>query len=239
MPLPTFDKQADIPEAVRSGYVEKGGKWVPEIDDSALRESARRALDEKKQVSDRLEALLGGRKLEDVATILKGHETAEEERQRKAGEHDKILEKRLKEVRDEYEAKLKPLQESAEKLATKEFEEQVWTAAKKAGALDADRTLVLKAAREDFVRRDKAGKLIVVDEDGDTTGEDLEKLFTGRFKQAFPKLYGAAGGSGGGAAGGSGGKAIASGSIAASDNAGFLANVDKIASGEVKVVVGT
>ena len=33
MPLPTFKSKDDVPEAVRDGYIERDGEWVPDVED--------------------------------------------------------------------------------------------------------------------------------------------------------------------------------------------------------------
>src|SRR4051812_37509842 len=112
MKFPTFEKQEHIPEAFRGAYV-KGddGKWNVEEDSVAkgLKDSQRRLLDEKKASDaelERLKKVFGSRKPEDVEKLLKEHETSEEERQRKAGDFDKLIEKRVNEVRAELEPKV-------------------------------------------------------------------------------------------------------------------------------------
>lgn len=57
MPLPTFKTRDDIPEAVRDGYVERDGEWVPDVEDvSGLKanrdELLREAKELRKSVAD-------------------------------------------------------------------------------------------------------------------------------------------------------------------------------------------
>ena len=67
-------------------------------------------------------------------------------------------------------------------------------------------------------------------------GKDVGKYIAEELEQEYPELYAASGSSGGSAS-----KSVSSGgggrvkTIARDDGPGFLANVDKIASGEVKV----
>ncbi len=71
------------------------------------------------------------------------------------------------------------------------------------------------------------------DRDGDPTGLSVEKFYAETFKAEAPKFYGSTAGSGGGASGG--GNRAPGSAPAITDQASFLANVDKIAKGEVRV----
>jgi hypothetical protein len=241
MPLPTFAKKEDIPEAVRDGYVEREGKWVP--DDSTergLKESQRKLLDEKKAAADelaRIRGVLGDRSLDDVDKLIKSQRETEEERQRKAGEFDKILEKRVNETKVEYEKRIAELTPYKTRFTDLTLDLAIREAAEKAGVLSGDMKAVLKIVKGDRVRLDeKTGKPVVVDSDGDVTSATVEKFFVETFKTEYPKFYTAAGGSGGGAGGGTGGgggRGPANGGVDIRDQASFLANVSKIAKGEV------
>lgn len=230
MPVLTFDSQDAIPEPLRDLSVEQDGKWVasivPERDVAGLRESQRKLLDEKKKATDSLNALLSGRSLDEVKAILaKQQDDADKAGADKTADPARWAE-REKKLREEMDAKLAPLVEKAKKLEQKEFEDAVWEAARAAGALDSDRKLVLKAAKDDYVTRDpNTGKIVVLDEYGEPSGDDLKSLFEGRFKKENAKLYAAQGGSGGGANGG-GSSAGRGRSTAVADNmADFVARV--------------
>jgi hypothetical protein len=235
MPLPTFEKQDDIPEAVRGGYVEKNGKWVPEVDDSGLRENHRRAVEESRSLKEQIKNHLGDRKLEEVGEIIKSHETAEEKRQRDAGKHDEILAKRLKEKDDQAALIVK---ENAELKRFREdtiLDGAIRTAAAKGGVIADDMHLVIPIVKGSRIRLDDKGKPVVYDADGDVTGLTVEKFFAETFKAEASKFYQPAGGSGGGASSGSSSAAqrsSASGSI--QDPSFLLANLEGIGSGKVK-----
>lgn len=242
MPFPTFDTADAVPEVIRSSYVERDGKWVPDDSDLAgLKTSQRTLLAEKKAQADELakyRATLGDRKLDDVAELIKAHASTEEDRARKAGEFDKLLAKREKEIRDEYEPKVKQGQEYRTKYEDKELTDAIREAAGKAKVIPEDMKAIIKLVKGDRVRLDeKTGKAVVYDEDGDPSAHTLEKFFTDTFRTEYPKFYQPAGGSGGGANGGSSGsgnRSASNGTIDMTDNAAFLANIDKIAKGEVK-----
>lgn len=74
---------------------------MPDVDDTALRDSHKKALDEKKQLEESLNRALGGRKLEDVAALLEQQAKAQEELARRKGDIDSIVEKRLKTAREQ------------------------------------------------------------------------------------------------------------------------------------------
>src|SRR5438045_2838443 len=133
MPLPTFNSKEDIPEVMRDGYVERNGKWVPEIDDSGMRDNQRRAVEEARVAKDALRSLLGDRKPEEVADILRTHQSAEEERAKKAGDFDKLLEKRVNETKAEYEKRIAELAPYKTKYEDRELDIAIRDAASKSG----------------------------------------------------------------------------------------------------------
>src|SRR6185312_2390102 len=242
MPLPTFEKAEDVPEAVRGGYIEREGKWVPDDSDVAgLKASQRTLLAEKKAAAeerDRLKAVIGDRKPEDVAELLKQHALSEEERQKKAGEFDKLIEKRVNETKAEYEKRLAEALPYKQKNEDRELDIAIRDAAAKAGVISEDMKLVIPIVKGTRVKLDeKTGKPVVYDADGDPTGLTVEKFFAETFKAEAPKFYAPSGGSGGGSNGGSGSRA-GSGTVTITDAASILANVDKIAKGQMNVAVG-
>lgn len=242
MTLPTFDSKDKVPAGFESLYQEKDGKYVPVVDDPAgLSANAKKLLDEKKQLEQSLgtyKGAIGDLKPEQVAEILKGHRTAEEERARKAGEFDKLLEKRVNEARAELEPKVRAGEEAITQLASFRFSQAVEKEAIKAGVIPEDLGDVLAIVRENRMlapSKKDASKIVVLDADGDETGKSLEKFFAEDFKKLKPKFYRAGGGSGGGAGGGGTPRPGSSGAIDATDTAAFLANLGDIAKGKVRV----
>lgn len=62
MPLPTFATREEIPEAFRDEYIEKDGKWVPNVEDvSGLKSALERQKDEARKAKER------AKELEDLA----------------------------------------------------------------------------------------------------------------------------------------------------------------------------
>jgi len=239
--LKTYDTKDAVPESLRDAAVEtKDGKWAA-WDVSGLKQNADSLLNEKKQVQQKYEDLskaLGGLSPEQIAKYREEMARAEDEHARKAGDFDKLLEKRVGETKAEYEKRIAELEPYRKKYFDREEEIAIRSAAAKAGvpAEDLDHVVLLTQGRR--VRYDeKSGKTVVLDRDGDVTGLTVEKFFAETFKAEAPKFYGPQGGSGGGAGGSTGGKGSANGAPTVTDDRSFLANVDKIASGEVKVAV--
>lgn len=237
MPLKLFDSKDAIPEALREGAIEtKDGKFAVS-DEEGLKESQRRLLDEKKKTDERLanlETALGGLKPDEVTSAVAARKTAEEEAARKAGDFDKVLEKRVNETKAEYEKRIAELAPYKTKYEDRELEIAIRDAATKAGVPGTDLPFVLDITKGRRVRLDeKTGKPVVFDREGDPTGLSVEKFFAETFKAEAPKFYGPAGGSGGGATQGGGSRS--SGTVAATDEKAFLANLDGIAKGEVAV----
>jgi hypothetical protein len=242
MTLPSFDTKDKIPAGFESLYAEKDGKFSPIVEDPAgLTANQRKLLDEKKQLEASLgsyKGAIGDLKPEQVAEILKSHRTAEEDRARKAGEFDKLLDKRSKEIRDELEPKVKAGEDAITQLTTLRFNQAVEKEAIKAGVIPEDLEDVLAIVREKRMlapSKKDASKIVVLDSDGDETGKSLEKFFAEDFKKLKPKYYKAGGGSGGGAGGGGTPRPAGTGAVSVSDTAGILANLGDIAKGKVKV----
>ena len=212
MPLPSFAKQDEIPEAFRSAYIEREGKWVPDDSDVAgLKKSQKTLLDEKKAADAELanwKKVLGDTKPEEVAALLESRRKADDEAARKAGDFDKVLEKRINETKAEYEKRIEALAPFKQKYEDREVDLAIRDAAAKAGIIPEDMKYVIQILKGSRVKLDeKSGKVGVYDADGDLTGLSVEKFFAETFKAEAPKFYQSAGGSGGGAnGGGSGGR---------------------------------
>lgn len=242
MPLPTFDTQDAIPEAFRGEYTEKEGKWVPKSygDADAVAAQNRKLLDERKRFeaeAQRYRSVFGERKPEEIEEILRTHAQAEEERQRKAGEFDKILSDRVskaeKKIRDELEPRAKERDEYARRYEDLSFDVAVRELAAEAGIPEKNHKAVIKITRGDHLKL-VDGKVVVLDAAGDVRSIDPKEFFAKEFKSDYPELYAAGGGSGGGsssserrAAGGG------TGAIDIRDPQAFLANVGKIAKGQI------
>lgn len=238
MSLKMFDTKDAVPESLRESAIEtKDGKWAVS-DVEGLKSSQQRLLDEKKKLQDEYEATkraLGGLSPEQITKYREDVQRLEDEQARKAGDFDKLLEKRVNETKADYEKRLAELAPYREKYHDRETDLAIRDAATKAGVLAEDLPFVLDIVKGRRVKfDDKSGKVVVVDKDGDVMTKSVEKFFAEDFKVEAPKFYGATNGSGGGASS-SGGTRVPNGQVAATDQKGFLANIDKIAKGEVKV----
>lgn len=239
--LKSFDSKEAVPESLRDSAIEtKEGKWVVS-DTEGVRASQQRILDEKKKLQEKIDELstsLGGLSPEQIKKLREASEKSEDEAARKAGDFDKLLEKRLGEQKVEYEKQLDTLRPYKSKYEDRELEFAIRDAAIKGGVLEEDLPFVLDIVKGKRVKLDeKTGKAVVLDKDGDATGLSVEKFFADPFKTEAPKFYKPVGGSGGGAGGGGGGggKGGAGGSPTITDNASFIANIDNIAAGKTKV----
>ena len=240
MPLKHFDTKDAIPEALRDGAVEtKDGKFAVAIDDdtSGLRDSQRRLLDEKKKLEAQLNGLLNGRKPEDIAEILESHQRLEEERQKKAGEFDKLIEKRVRAKEEELMPRVLKGEEAIARLTKLEYEGRVRDLAESAGVDPKFMKAVFRTVQDDYLKMEE-GDLVVLAPDGSKRSITAEEFFQKDFKKDYPEFYAGKAGSGGGATGGSGGtrQSAGGGAIRATDTAGFLGNLDNIASGKTAVI---
>ena len=237
MSLKLFESKDSIPESLRESAVEtKEGKWaVADVD--GLKSSQERLLDEKKKLQakyEELERSLGGLSSEQIQKYRTDMARLEEEQARKAGDFDKLLEKRIGETKAEYEKRLAEAEQYKTKYVDREVEFAIRDAAAKAGVPPEDIPYVVDLHKGRRVRYDeKTGKTVVYDRDGDPTGLSVEKFYAESFKAEAPKFYGSTAGSGGGSTGGS--TRAPGGAPAITDQASFLANLDKIAKAEVKV----
>lgn len=218
MPLPSFDSKDAIPDPFREAYVEREGKWVPDDSDvRGLKDSQRRLLDEKKTTDaelSRLRTVIGDRKPEDLAALLKKQEEDEEARQRQAGDFDKLLDKRVNETKTEYEKRIAELAPYKQKYEDRELDIAIRDAAAKAGVISEDMRLIIPIVKGTRIKLDeKTGKPVVLDADGDPTGLTVEKFFAEVFKAEAPKFYQAAGGSGGGAGASNSGRTGTDGAV--------------------------
>jgi len=237
MSLKVFDAKDAIPESLRDSAVEtKDGKWAV-ADVEGLKSSQERILDEKKRLQARYEELersLGGLNPEQIAKYREDLKRLEDEQARKAGDFDKLLEKRVGETKAEYEKRLSEAEKYRVKYIDREIEFAIRDAAAKAGVPQEDIPYVVDLHKGRRVQYDdKTGRPVVYDRDGDPTGLSVEKFYAETFKAEAPKFYGSTAGSGGGASGG--GNRAPGSAPAITDQASFLANVDKIAKGEVRV----
>jgi len=242
MPLkPVLDSLEGVPEALHSEYVEREGKYhlsvegmVPKSRVDEFRErniAAGRELDELRERYDGIDP-------EEARTLL---DRARKERDRKlidAGKVDELVTERIAPMKANFESQLTALTESNRSLTSQlegvRIDGAIRDAATKAGARP--------EAIEDFLYR---GRQIFRLQDGQAVPMDGDKIIYGKnggpmeitewvtgLTERAPHLFAA---STGGGARPDRGPARPAGTISRDDANGFLANLDKIAKGEVKV----
>jgi len=232
-----------VPEAFREAYTADGsGKFVLDTDVDAhpavagLKKKSAEKIGEAKKLEQQLAALkagIGDHTPEELAEILAAHRSSEEDRAKKAGEFDKLLAKAIEKTKAEYAPAVQERDELRSKYDALEFKTVVGEAALKAGVDPEKLATVLRAVRDDRIRRGKSG-LEVLDAVGETSTKTVEEFFASDFKKEAPYFYLGTDARGSGA-GADTGRKIGAGVISARDPAAFLANLDNIESGKVKV----
>lgn len=242
MPLPVFETQDQIPEPFRAAYVERDGKWVPDDSDVAgLKESQRRALDEKKKAAaeaQRLRDAMGDMTPEEIVALRDARRQAEEDRLRK-GDPEKLIEKRVNEAIAPLKQELEAARTYKQKYEDAELDRAIRSAAgasKVRGEMLDD---VVELTRGKRIKLGEDGRMHVYDRDGDPLGVTVEQFFAETLKKEKPYLYDSALGSGGGATGGSGGAAVVRNGVVRVDPTNMVdvvkANLDGVLSGKVQV----
>lgn len=195
MPLPTYDKQEDVPEAQRDDYAEHEGKWRPkvEIDLAVERKKRQQLLDEKKE-SDRLR---------------KEAEKERDDLKRTAEAKEKgISEEELQKIRDDEAKARKPLEDENAALKAENDKlkrvDKVRSEALRLGIMT-DRIEDAMTLLDPRTVLTKEGTIAVKDKSGNITTETLEEFLGKTFKTEKPWLYKGPESSGSGAEGSQGG----------------------------------
>lgn len=188
MPLPIFEKQDDIPEAFKSEYEEREGKWHPRVPDVTKLESAL-----EKERTDRADEEKKRKAAEKERDELKRKQSAQQ-----AG----ITDEQLQQLRAEDAEKRKPLEDENAELKAEnrklKLTDRVRTQALESGIMSdriEDAMLVLER-RTDLTS--DSDSIVVLDKDGKPTSEKLEDFLTVTFKKEKPWLYTGSQSSGGG-----------------------------------------
>lgn len=195
MPFAIYDAQDAVPDDLRDVYEEKEGKWHAKVPDVTALTSG---IEKERQ---RAEA-------EEKARKKAERDLADLRRKETAVQHG-ISDEQLQKLRDEDEAKRKPIEEERDRLRAENRKLKLTDRVQKM-ALDAG---VMPERIEDAMmsleRRTEltdGDNIIVNDKAGHATTEKIEDFLAKTFKAEKPWLYqGSGGGSGGSGAGGSGG----------------------------------
>lgn len=236
MPLPKrFKTRDEIPEAFRDAYVEKDGEWVlDESETTGLKDSQRRLLDEKKKTEDSLKAILGNRSADEVKELLGNLDKAEEERQRKAGELDNLIAKRVKQREEELLPQVEAGQKAIAELAKRNFRDKVNEVASEVGINQKHSRAFLKTVEDDMLKLD-GEELVVLAPGGGKRNISPKEFLEKEFKKDYPEFFLASGGSGSGSTNQNRGTGSSGtgGVVDITDPSSFLANVDNVASGKM------
>lgn len=246
-----YKTKEEIPEALREMYTQgEGGLWVldADIEDhpgvTGLRNTVTATRTERENLKREL-AKYEGLDLDLVERVLAEHAAIEEGELLKKGDIDGIVAKRTEAMRKDFEKTIEQLTGSnktaTEKLRTLLVDNSLTKAAAALG--------VKASAMEDFLARgqrvfvlDESGNVIAKDRDGNTIfGKDGRTSMTPEeWAQSIAPNIGhlLEASAGGGVKDGAGrqGGGFAGKVVASDDAAGFGANLEAIAKGEVKVV---
>jgi hypothetical protein len=244
LPMPllaTVDSLDGVPEAARDLYTARDGKFHLAVDglvpSARLSEFRDNNIAYKKEL-DTLKAQFDGVDPEKYRELTAKEQKLLDKKLIDAGKVDELVEQRVGAMRTEHERVVADLNT---KLggSTKALEGLVIDSALRDAASASG---VRSTAIEDVLLRGRAafklheGKAVAFDGDKPAFGKDGGPLsiteWTAGLAERAPHLFESS--NGGGAANGNGAGG-GSGSIRRTDNAAFLANIDKIAGGAVKV----
>ena len=199
MPLPTFDSEADIPEAFRPEYELRDGKWQSK--DVAKLSSALEA--ERTRAST------------EETNRKKAEQDLAAERRAKAATEKGITAEQLEELRQADAEARKPIEtENANlkaELAKLRHGDKVKALALSAEVgIMSDRiedamNALVEGPRPRTKLADDGVTILVLDKEGKVTTQTVEAFLKGDFKKEKPWLYTGSGASGSGATGSSGG----------------------------------
>jgi hypothetical protein len=220
MTLPFFDSLDAVPEPFRAAYELRDGKAVPKAD--LLGPGGQSAIERMKEAERK--AKQAAQEAADRATELQRQLEAQ-----KGGLSSEVLEKWNAEKARELADRDAKLDAMGRQLRGLQLDDKVKAAALEAGMFPKHAATTLRALMDRFDLSGE-GKPVVL-EDGKPSPKSLPEFFTAH-KAEFPELYQAPPASGGGAKPSTG---TAPSKVAITDTAGFLANLDGIASGKVAV----
>lgn len=167
MPLPTFATREEIPDAFRDEYIEKDGKWVPNVEDvSGLKSALERQKEEARQAKAR------AKELEEL------------QKAKAAG----ITDEQLAKLRQEIAAEKAPLEEKVtryeQELRSLKLDSRIKSMLGEAGANPARLDALLKLTLERFDLND-SGTPIVKDQ----PTADLKKYIGEKIAAEYPELF--------------------------------------------------
>lgn len=246
-----FDRQEDVPEALKYAATEVEGKWVVEGESSTEVANLRSTKDKERDARVRLEKDL--KALERFKGVTDEDWDAYEEFKAKGPTEDKTPPDTQKQIADavalaeerlrkKHERELNPLKERATSLEAENRELSIWTRvrelANKAGVLPKRTEQLIKNLRADgrFDLSD-AKELIFREADGSISGLTPEKAFEELLPSEFDWAFADDGAGGSGAPPRSkSGVQPATKTVRRNDQEALSASLEDIASGKVVVV---
>lgn len=233
-----LDTLDGLDEGQKALYVEKDGKFHLDVDGLEDTSGLKSALQKERERARDFEKKLSGLKdldPEEYARLKKEADERATKQMEEKGEFNKLREKWQAERdkdRAEFDAKMAEKDALLKKV---HLDREVRDAAIKGGVLaeDIDDVIVLTSPR---FKMGEDGGIIVLGKDGQPSTDDPKAFFAKTYKDEKPRYYPRSGATGGGAQTTTTTTTTPPGAIAKADNKGFLANLGKIASGEVKVV---
>ena len=246
-----YKSQDEIPEEFKDLYEERSGTWRLKLEDPVVPKGK---LDEFRDNNiklmkklEELEGKLSGVDLEEYKELKKKVQEHEDKKLIDEGKIDELVQRKAMKIKQSFEDQLKELQKKAEQaskaaelyksklsstLVDAEVQKAVLSVAKpREGAIN---DILLRAKQTWRVTDD--GEVMPFDEKGELIQTDNGPLTFRDWAESLveqaPYLFE---GSGGGGASGSGNGGSAPKVIPRDDKDAFIANLDKIAKGEVKV----
>lgn len=174
MPLPTFEKAEEIPEAFRDSYIEKDGKFVPDIEDVAPLKNAH----ERQKAETRAAK-------EQAAHLAQRLAELEQNAQAKARG---ITDEQLQKWREEMQAEKRPLEEKLSKyeqeLRTLKLDNAVKSMMAKAGVVGPRVDALFKLVGDRFDLSEDGTPIL-----RDKPVADLQQYLATDVASEYPEFY--------------------------------------------------
>ena len=246
-----FDRQEDVPEALKYAVMEVDGKWVVEGESSSEVANLRSTKDKEREARVRLEREV--KKFERFKDVTDDDWDAFEEFKIKGPGEDKTppdLQKQIADavalaeerLRKKHEREINPLREAKTALEAENRELSIWTTVRQLAAQNG----VLPKYQEQLVKALKADgrfdrgedkQLIFREADGSISGLSPEKAFQELLPTEFDWAFADSGAGGSGAPPRSkAGPTPGPKTVRRDDQDALNANLEKIASGEITVI---
>lgn len=233
-----IDTLDSVPEAVRSHYTERDGKFVLGVEGVVPKERLDEFRNNNVDLKKRLE-VFDGVDVEKYRSLTEQEAKIREKKLIDAGKVEELLAERVGSMKSEHDKQIQALT-AANQAATGQLEKLVIDGsirdqAIKAGVRPTAIDDVLLRGRSVFRLQD--GKAVPMDGDKPIYGKSGDPMgideWVGSLTDRAPHLFEPS--QGGGSKQGAGARPSTPGRIAPADNRAFLQNLDKIASGEIKV----